>query len=372
MATFDVSVTKNGVIPAVIYGGNEDIYGQTIRFNFSSDWDGLTKEVIFFSMRGDTVIVWVADGVAVNIPAEISSYGGDSKYTIRGFSVDQGYISDQLQVTGTLHYTYTAGNNTRLEGKLTPNTLDYFLMTAEQYILHWLQIAQESGNFDGADGQNGQDGADGTPAGFGTPTATAHSLSQDASPTVAVSATGDDTAKVFSFDFGIPVSVGKNFTILGHYASLAALQAAVPDPEVGDAYSVGSSTPYNVYIFDGPSQAWANYGAISSGGSVTVDTEMSDSSTNAVQNCVIKAYVDAVEAQIPVVPSALKNPNAITIFGTAYDGSSAATITMDTTMSDSSDNAVRNKTIKAYIDGLIGDIDTAITAINTLIGTPSE
>lgn len=305
MADFTVSVTKNGVIPAVIFGGNEQTYGQTILFQFSSDWEGLTKEVIFFSMRGEAVVVWLADGVEINIPQEVSAYGGDAKYTVRGFTIDSdNFISDALQVTGTLHYTYTAGNNTRLIGKLTPNTLDLFLATAEQYLLNQLQQAKDSGLFDGADGANGQDGADGTPAGFGTPTATAHSLSQDATPTVTVTATGDDTAKVFSFSFGIPVSVGKNFTILGHYASLSALQAAVPDPEVGDAYSVGSSTPYNVYIFDGPSQAWANYGSIGSGGGV-VDTEMSSSSTNAVQNNVIKTYVDTLIGDVDTAIAAI-------------------------------------------------------------------
>ena len=306
MADFTVSVTKNGVIPAVIFGGNEQTYGQTILFQFSSDWEGLTKEVIFFSMRGEAVVVWLADGVEINIPQEVSAYGGDAKYTVRGFTIDSdNFISDALQVTGTLHYTYTAGNNTRLIGKLTPNTLDLFLATAEKYLLNQLQQAKDSGLFDGADGQPGEDGEDGTPAGFGTPTATAHSLSQDATPTVTVSATGDDTAKVFSFNFGIPVSVGKNFTILGHYASLADLQVAVPNPEVGDAYSVGSSTPYNVYIYDGPTHAWANYGSIGSGGGGVVDTEMSDSSTNAVQNNVIKGYVDDLIGDVDTAIAAI-------------------------------------------------------------------
>ena len=294
MADFTVSVTKNGVIPAVIFGGNEQTYGQTILFQFSSDWNTLTKEVIFFSMRGDPVIVGLADGVEINIPQEISAYGGDAKYTIRGFTLDSdNYISDALQVTGTLHYTYTAGNNTRLIGKLTPNTLDLFLATANQYILNSLAAAKASGEFDGADGANGQDGADGTPAGFGTPTAMAYALSPNAQPTVSVFASGDDTAKVFAFEFGIPGSVVEELRILGHYASLSALQAAVPNPSAGDTYSVGSSTPYNIYVFDGTTGTWANYGTIGGGGSgVTVDTAMSASSTNAVQNGVIKAYVD--------------------------------------------------------------------------------
>ena len=95
-----------------------------------------------------------------------------------------------------------------------------------------------------------------------------------------------------------------------------------------------------------------------------VDDAISAVSENPVQNKIVKSYVDGS------IPTALKNPNALTIFGSSYDGSSAVTVTMDSAMSGSSTNAVQNKIIKAYVDDLIGDIDTAIAAINTLIGTP--
>lgn len=52
---------------------------------------------------------------------------------------------------------------------------------------------------------------------------------------------------------------GKSFTILGHYDTLAALQAAVPAPNVGDAYGVGSATPYNVYVYG---DGWEDYGSL--------------------------------------------------------------------------------------------------------------
>ena len=56
----------------------------------------------------------------------------------------------------------------------------------------------------GPAGADGAAGPAGTPAGFGTPTATATQLESDQQPTVQVSASGDDTAKVFAFSFGIP------------------------------------------------------------------------------------------------------------------------------------------------------------------------
>lgn len=53
-------------------------------------------------------------------------------------------------------------------------------------------------------GPKGDDGADGTAAGFGTPTATANTLEAGKQATVQVQASGANTAKVFSFTFGIP------------------------------------------------------------------------------------------------------------------------------------------------------------------------
>ena len=36
---------------------------------------------------------------------------------------------------------------------------------------------------------------------------------------------------------------------MGYYASLAELRSAVPSPAVGDAYGVGASEPYEIYIW---------------------------------------------------------------------------------------------------------------------------
>lgn len=56
----------------------------------------------------------------------------------------------------------------------------------------------------GSGGSGGGSGTPGTPAGFGTPTASATALAAGAAPTINVTASGADTAKVFDFAFGIP------------------------------------------------------------------------------------------------------------------------------------------------------------------------
>ena len=53
---------------------------------------------------------------------------------------------------------------------------------------------------------------------------------------------------------------GSNFTILGYFDTLAALQAAVPNPKAGAAYGVGTAAPYDIYIWDSVHSKWVNNG----------------------------------------------------------------------------------------------------------------
>ena len=56
----------------------------------------------------------------------------------------------------------------------------------------------------GPQGAQGPIGNTGSPAGFGTPTASATQLEPNVEPTVTVEASGEDTSKIFNFVFGIP------------------------------------------------------------------------------------------------------------------------------------------------------------------------
>ena len=55
---------------------------------------------------------------------------------------------------------------------------------------------------------------------------------------------------------------GTGFTVKGYYGSVSALQASVKNPEVGDAYGVGAAAPYDIYIYDGVTNAWVNNGPL--------------------------------------------------------------------------------------------------------------
>ena len=55
---------------------------------------------------------------------------------------------------------------------------------------------------------------------------------------------------------------GRDFTILGYYDTLDALMAAVSSPTVGDAYGIGTNSPYTIYVWDGVSQQWLDNGPV--------------------------------------------------------------------------------------------------------------
>lgn len=55
---------------------------------------------------------------------------------------------------------------------------------------------------------------------------------------------------------------GDDFRILGYYETLAALEAAVSSPAPGDAYGVGTSAPYTVYVWDGVGNRWVDNGSL--------------------------------------------------------------------------------------------------------------
>lgn len=119
---------------------------------------------------------------------------------------------------------------------------------------------------------------------------------------------------------------GTGVTIKGKYDSLSALQAAHPKGNDGDAYMVGTS----LYAWTG--SAWVDCGNIQGpkgdrgdtgpqgatgpqgpkgdkgdGADITVDAELSNTSTNPIQNKTVKTAIDTVTASIPKKVSALEN-----------------------------------------------------------------
>jgi hypothetical protein len=122
---------------------------------------------------------------------------------------------------------------------------------------------------------------------------------------------------------------GEGFEVQGTYDTIKELMDNVIAPSPGIAYGVGLEAPYDIYIYDGVKQAWVNHGQLqgAKGDAFTYDD-----------------FTDEQLAALKVVSAP------------------------DTEMSDESVNAVQNRVIKAYIDNLIGDIESAIAEIDTILG----
>lgn len=73
----------------------------------------------------------------------------------------------------------------------------------DPWTAEWIYIGSIKGE-KGDTGEKGATGNAGAAAGFGTPTASATKLAATANPTVTITPSGSNTAKVFAFSFGIP------------------------------------------------------------------------------------------------------------------------------------------------------------------------
>ena len=55
---------------------------------------------------------------------------------------------------------------------------------------------------------------------------------------------------------------GRGLQILGRFDTEAQLREGIQTPEAGDAYSVGTEPPFDVYIYDGIGEDWVNNGKL--------------------------------------------------------------------------------------------------------------
>lgn len=118
---------------------------------------------------------------------------------------------------------------------------------------------------------------------------------------------------------------------------------------------------HNIKTING--QSILGLGNIEISGGGTVDSELSETSENPVQNKVITTALNGKQDSL-VSGTTIKTINGNSILGEGNIEITGGSGTVDTTMSDTSENAVQNKVIKSYVDGLVGDINSVLTRIN--------
>lgn len=55
---------------------------------------------------------------------------------------------------------------------------------------------------------------------------------------------------------------GSGFKVLGYFSTQEELESAIVSPQAGDAYGVGTGTPYDIYIYDAINSVWKNNGPL--------------------------------------------------------------------------------------------------------------
>lgn len=448
-----IRATKYSLEPCRINVGTRGSYGiEKLEFDLSCEWDGLSVSVIFYPKRGKPIKVPYLGG-EIDIPPEVMKFSGEAQFILSGVIAAAGEIERKIiSLDGTLDIMHTLDDKGGNAGKVTSDTYDLFLSEAEKYINNTLSKAKESGEFKGEKGPQGEKGDPGEkgetgdsgvyvseseadepkgdenvwiiddgnedndediniPDGFtyvnnilrlmcggmpvGDPVEVisggrdgedGFSPVVSVTPTsvgVSISITDKNGTQVFA------ISNGKNFRILGYYDTLEELRAAVPNPEVGDAYGVGTKAPYNAYVFDGVINDWRDNGSLagvagedgySPSASVVKNGSMSTITITDKSGTTTAEILDGKNG-VGINGAVLNADYTLTISftdGTTYttpsirgekgDTGNSAVFTMDSEMSNTSENPVKNMVIKAYIDGLIGDIDTAVSKINGILG----
>lgn len=102
-------------------------------------------------------------------------------------------------------------------------------------------------------------------------------------------------------------------------------------------------------------------GAVSSVNGQTGDVVITADSLNVYNKTEIDTALNGKQDSL-VSGTTIKTINGNSILGEGNIEITGGTV--DTTMSDTSENAVQNKVIKAYVDGLVGDINSVLTRIN--------
>ena len=104
-------------------------------------------------------------------------------------------------------------------------------------------------------------------------------------------------------------------------------------------------------------------GAVSSVNGQTGEVVITADSLNVYNKTEIDTALEGKQDSL-ISGQNIKTINGNSILGEGNIEITGGSGTVDTTMSDTSENAVQNKVIKAYVDGLVGDINNVLTRIN--------
>lgn len=294
MKTHTLKVEREKLFPDVLEIGTQGTIGfDAILPTFSADWAGLEIKAVFHPRRGRPVEV-IFTGEPVEIPPEVMRYTGDAGLMFTGFRVTEDGRYPILNTDPAhLIVRHTLGNEGGNSIPNTPGAYEQLVASMRKDVEHSVEEAlteaKESGEFDGPPGI-GLPGPVGPP---GVYMLQEGETAEDVPEEYDVAIDPWNPQEVVVFDRGIlailrtsgdgsPGSLdtytiyysdetstqytvyngadGKGLVILGYFDTYDALVSAVPEPEAGDAYGVGTEAPYDVFVWDGINGVWRNNG----------------------------------------------------------------------------------------------------------------
>ncbi|MBR2131491.1 MAG: bacterial Ig-like domain-containing protein [Oscillospiraceae bacterium] len=245
----NIHVNGNRMEPNRIYAGTRGSYVTDVSFSFSGEWEGLTKKLIFYPVRGTPVYTVYTYGT-VRIPPRVMRNAGISLMLISGYRVtEDGKIGEKIITASASVLVDPTESDIRNEPDIPEATVfeEIVAKLGAPYI-------GESGNWYIWD---------------------------------------VDTHEFV--DTGLPArgekgETGRGLTILGKYGSLDELRASVEDAQPGDAYAVGEKAPYTIYIWDEVTGDFTDHGDMRGVG-ITKIEQITDNTGSGEPNT-IRIYTD--------------------------------------------------------------------------------
>lgn len=157
-----IFANSDELVPRCIEAGTRGSFGTVkLRLEFSDEWDGMTKKIVFHPKRGKPIEMPYLGG-EIDIPAEVMRYEGQSQYVVSGVRMNGSEVAEKrISLQGYANVEYTLDDRGGNATPVTPESYDLLLAEAQEYIEESLRLAKESGEFDGADGKDGKAGVNG-------------------------------------------------------------------------------------------------------------------------------------------------------------------------------------------------------------------
>jgi hypothetical protein len=271
MAVRNIRVIGDRMEPRRIYAGTRGSYITEVAFTFSGEWDGLTKKLIFYPVRGKPVYINYTYG-SEKIPYEVMRYSGDAIMLMSGYSVEpDGSLGVKIVTASAFVAVDPAESDTQNEPDI-PEATEFEKIVAKlgaPYI-------GENGNWFVWDVYTNEFADTGLPA------------------------------------RGEQGETGRGLTILGKYGSLDDLRASVKDAQPGDAYAVGEKAPYTIYIWDDVSGDFTNHGDLRGVG-ITKIEQITDNTGSGEPNTICIYTDDGAEYDYTVYNGERGHPGNIWI-----------------------------------------------------------